>query len=93
MYTRAKNKGGAVVGHGPFPAAGSELAGSEPMVVLQARAGEFCFICRRGVALIIRLGARKEGDFFSYLGKMITNDNLQPRIPCSAGRRSWDNWY
>lgn len=81
-----------MVGHGPFPAAESELAGSEPMVALQARAGEFCFICRRGGALIIRLSARKEGDFFSYLGKIITSDNLQPRISCSTGRRSWDNW-
>lgn len=68
MYTRAQNKRGAVVGHGPFPAAGSELAGSEPMVALQAGAGEFCFICRRGVALIITLSARKEGGLLLLFG-------------------------
>lgn len=57
-----------MVGHGPFPAAESELAGSEPMVALQARAGEFCFICRGGGALIIRLECTKGGGFLLLFG-------------------------
>jgi hypothetical protein len=72
-----------------FSAVGSEPAGSEPMIALWARRGGIWFICGEGV-LLSSVWLHRRGDLFSRSGKVITKDNLEPRIFNLDARGPWN---